>query len=183
MGLFRSLIKSILDKLLPSRLAVVQKAEITDMLVDMQKRVEQGTEKIDNQIPVLQKILKDIERFEDPPTPKSTLTKKLEEYAKKTGSDRIELYTEKFAIQYAKGNKKGIQPYKKAAEFSKKIGLGLNAGHDLNLDNLSFFAREIPELDEVSIGHALISDALYLGLENTIQLYRRALKIEDGIEL
>lgn len=105
------------------------------------------------------------------------------EYAKKTGSDRIELYTEKFAIQYAKGNKKGIQPYKKAAEFSKKIGLGLNAGHDLNLDNLSFFAREIPELDEVSIGHALISDALYLGLENTIQLYRRALKIEDGIEL
>ena len=105
------------------------------------------------------------------------------EYAKKTGSDRIELYTEKFAVQYAKGNKKGIQPYKKAAEFSKKIGLGLNAGHDLNLDNLSFFAREIPELDEVSIGHALISDALYLGLENTIQLYRRALKIEDGIEL
>ena len=90
MGLFRSLIKSILDKLLPSRLAVVQKAEITDMLVDMQKRVEQGTEKIDNQIPVLQKILKDIERFEDPPTPKSTLTKKLEEYAKKTGVTKEE---------------------------------------------------------------------------------------------
>jgi hypothetical protein len=90
MGLFRSLIKSILDKLLPSRLAVAQKAEITDMLVDMQKRVEQGTEKIDNQIPVLQKILKDIERFEDPPTPKSTLTKKLEEYAKKTGVTKEE---------------------------------------------------------------------------------------------
>ena len=90
MGLFKSLIKSILDKLLPSRLAVVQKAEITDMLVDMQKRVEQGTEKIDNQIPVLQKILKDIERFEDPPTPKSTLTKKLEEYAKKTGVTKEE---------------------------------------------------------------------------------------------
>ena len=90
MTLFKSLIKSILDKLLPSRLAVVQKAEITDMLVDMQKRVEQGTEKIDNQIPVLQKILKDIERFEDPPTPKSTLTKKLEEYAKKTGVTKEE---------------------------------------------------------------------------------------------
>ena len=90
MGLFKSLIKSILDKLLPSRLAVVEKAEITDMLVDMQKRVEQGTEKIDNQIPVLQKILKDIERFEDPPTPKSTLTKKLEEYAKKTGVTKEE---------------------------------------------------------------------------------------------
>ena len=85
MGLFRSLIKSILDKLLPSRLAVVQKAEITDMLVDMQKRVEQGTEKIDNQIPVLQKILKDIERLEGPP-PSTSLQTKLSEYAKKTGA-------------------------------------------------------------------------------------------------
>ena len=85
MGLFKSLIKSILDKLLPSRLAVVQKAEITDMLVDMQKRVEQGTEKIDNQIPVLQKILKDIERLEGPP-PSTSLQTKLSEYAKKTGA-------------------------------------------------------------------------------------------------
>ena len=85
MGLFRSLIKSILDKLLPSRLAVVEKAEITDMLVDMQKRVEQGTEKIDNQIPVLQKILKDIERLEGPP-PSTSLQTKLSEYAKKTGA-------------------------------------------------------------------------------------------------
>ena len=85
MGLFRSLIKSILDKLLPSRLAVVEKAEITDMLVDMQKRVEQGTEKIDNQIPVLQKILKDIERLEGPAS-SPTLQTKILEYAKKTGA-------------------------------------------------------------------------------------------------
>ena len=85
MGLFRSLIKSILDKLLPSRLAIAEKTEITEMLVDMQKRVEQGTEKIDNQIPVLQKILKDIERLEGPP-PSTSLQTKLSEYAKKTGA-------------------------------------------------------------------------------------------------
>ncbi len=105
------------------------------------------------------------------------------EWAKKTGADRIELYTEDFAVQYAKGNKNGIEPYKRAAKFAKDIDLGLNAGHDLNLNNLNFWAKEIPETDEVSIGHALISDALYLGLENTIQLYRRALNIEHGIEL
>ena len=105
------------------------------------------------------------------------------EWTKKTGADRIELYTENFAIEYAKGNKEGVLPYKKAGIFAKELGLGLNAGHDLNLDNLNFFAKEIPELDEVSIGHALISDALYLGLENAIQLYRRALNIENGIKL
>lgn len=105
------------------------------------------------------------------------------EWAKKTGADRIELYTEDFAFQYGKGNKNGIQPYKDAAKFAKEIGLGLNAGHDLNLNNLNFWASEIPEVDEVSIGHALISDALYLGLENTIQLYRRALNSKYGIEL
>ncbi len=105
------------------------------------------------------------------------------EWAKKTGTDRIELYTEEFAVQFAKGNKKGIEPYKEAAKFAKEIGLGLNAGHDLNLSNLNFWANEIPEVDEVSIGHALISDALYLGLENTIQLYRRALSTKHGIEL
>jgi pyridoxine 5-phosphate synthase len=99
------------------------------------------------------------------------------EWAKKTGTDRIELYTEDFATEYAKGNKKAIIPYKEAGIFAKELGLGLNAGHDLSLDNLNFFAKEIPELDEVSIGHALISDALYLGLENAIQLYRRALNI------
>lgn len=105
------------------------------------------------------------------------------EWAKKTGADRIELYTEDFAVQYGKGNKNAIQPYKDAAKFAKEIGLGLNAGHDLNLNNLNFWASEIPEVDEVSIGHALISDALYLGLENTIQLYRRALNSKYGIEL
>jgi len=105
------------------------------------------------------------------------------EWAKKTGTDRIELYTEDFAVQYAKGNKNVIKIYKEAAKYSKDIGLGLNAGHDLNLANLNFWATEIPETDEVSIGHALISDALYLGLENTIQLYRRALNIEHGIKL
>ena len=104
------------------------------------------------------------------------------EWAKKTGADRVELYTEDFAVQYAKGNKNGIQPYKEAAKFAKEIGLGLNAGHDLNLTNLNFWAGQIPEVDEVSIGHALISDALYLGLENTIQLYRRALNRNHGIE-
>jgi pyridoxine 5-phosphate synthase len=104
------------------------------------------------------------------------------EWAKKTGTDRIELYTEDYAVEYSKGNKKGIIPYKDSAKFAKEIGLGLNAGHDLNLNNLNFWAREIPEIEEVSIGHALISDALYLGLENTIQLYRRALNLEHGIE-
>ena len=79
------------------------------------------------------------------------------EWAKKTGADRIELYTESFAVEYAKGNKEGILPYKEAAKFAKRIGLGVNAGHDLNLDNLNYFAKEIPEVDEVSIGHALIS--------------------------
>ncbi len=105
------------------------------------------------------------------------------EWAKKTGADRIELYTEEFAVQFAKGNKNGIKPYKEAAKYAKNIGLGLNAGHDLNLSNLKFWATEIPETDEVSIGHALISDALYLGLENTVQLYRRALNIDHGITL
>ncbi len=105
------------------------------------------------------------------------------EWAKKTGTDRIELYTEEYAVQFGKGNKNGILPYKEAAQFAKQIGLGVNAGHDLSLENLNYFAKEIPEVDEVSIGHALISDALYLGLENTIQLYRRALNIENGTEL
>ena len=91
------------------------------------------------------------------------------------------MYTEGFAVQYAKGNKNANKIYKEAAKFAKSIGLDINAGHDLNLANLNFWATEIPETDEVSIGHALISDALYLGLENTVQLYRRALNIEHGI--
>lgn len=97
------------------------------------------------------------------------------EWAKKTGTDRIELYTEAFAHEYEKGNQSAIIPYKTAAQRAVELGMGVNAGHDLSLQNLNFFAAEIPEVAEVSIGHALICDALYLGLENTVQLYRRAL--------
>lgn len=98
--------------------------------------------------------------------------------AAKTGTDRIELYTEGFARLFEKGLRdESIHPYIVAAEKARQLGLGLNAGHDLDLQNLSFFCRHIPWLDEVSIGHALISDALYLGLENTIQLYKRACSV------
>lgn len=91
-------------------------------------------------------------------------------------ADRIELYTEQYATQYLKNKELAIAPYVKAAEFAIELGLGLNAGHDLDLENLEYFNNNIPNLDEVSIGHALICDALYLGLENTIQLYLRKLK-------
>ncbi|MBE50672.1 MAG: pyridoxine 5'-phosphate synthase [Flavobacteriales bacterium] len=97
------------------------------------------------------------------------------EGAKLCGSDRIELYTEDYAKNYHDDRKKAINPYIIAAKIANKINLGINAGHDLNLDNLEYFSKQIPELDEVSIGHALISDALYLGLENTIQMYKRLL--------
>ena len=97
-------------------------------------------------------------------------------YAKETGTDRIELYTEAYARGYAADREKAIEPYLKAAIEAQKLGLGINAGHDLNLENLGYFARTIPGLLEVSIGHALIADALYMGLENTIQLYLRELK-------
>jgi len=98
------------------------------------------------------------------------------EAAKATGTDRIELYTEGFAVEYAKGDKQAaIAPYMAAAHKANEIGLGINAGHDLDLDNLTFFSQNIPGLLEVSIGHALICDAIYLGLENTVQLYKRQL--------
>jgi len=97
-------------------------------------------------------------------------------YAAQTGADRIELYTESYATGYAADPEKAIAPFKATAAEAAKYGLGLNAGHDLNLDNLKYFAQEIPNLLEVSIGHALISDAIYLGFENTIQLYLRQLK-------
>jgi pyridoxine 5-phosphate synthase len=98
------------------------------------------------------------------------------EGAAKTGTDRIELYTEGYAKQYATGNKqKAVAPYIASAEKAKELGLGLNAGHDLDLYNLKFFKQNIPWLDEVSIGHALICDALYLGLENAVQMYKRQL--------
>ena len=98
------------------------------------------------------------------------------EGAAHTGTDRIELYTEGYARQYAMGNRnQAIVPYVAAAKKAQEAGLGLNAGHDLDLNNLKFFKQNIPWLDEVSIGHALICDAIYLGLENTVQLYKRQL--------
>jgi pyridoxine 5-phosphate synthase len=103
---------------------------------------------------------------------------KMVEAAASTGTDRIELYTEMYAKQFVAGQKeKAILPYINAAGLAKKLGMGINAGHDLNSQNLPFLIQSIPYIDEVSIGHALICDALYLGLENTIQLYKRALKI------
>ncbi|MBA5628880.1 pyridoxine 5'-phosphate synthase [Moheibacter lacus] len=102
---------------------------------------------------------------------------KLVEAAAKTGADRIELYTESFAVEFSKGNLEGIQPYRETAEEAIKNGLTLNAGHDLSLDNLQYFIEQIPEIAEVSIGHALISEALYLGMENTIQAYLKRIEL------
>lgn len=99
------------------------------------------------------------------------------EGAAETGTDRIELYTEGYARQFEAGDKDAaIAPFVAAAKRAKELGLGLNAGHDLDLHNLKFLKQQIPWLDEVSIGHALICDALYLGFENTIQLYKRQLQ-------
>ena len=98
------------------------------------------------------------------------------EGAKETGTDRIELYTEAFAHQYGLGNLNAIEPYTKAAELANELGLGINAGHDLSLDNIEFFKQNIPGLLEVSIGHALISEAIYLGLENVVCLYNQKLR-------
>lgn len=94
----------------------------------------------------------------------------------KTGTDRIELYTEAFAHEYSLGNEKGIAPYVQSAVLANELGLGINAGHDLSLDNIKFFKQNIPGLLEVSIGHALIAEALYLGLENVVNMYLRKLK-------
>jgi pyridoxine 5-phosphate synthase len=93
-----------------------------------------------------------------------------------TGADRVELYTERYATEYPAGKEKAIAPFIEAAKVAAEAGLGLNAGHDLSLENLAFFHKNIPGLLEVSIGHALIADALYFGLENTIQLYLRQLR-------
>lgn len=98
------------------------------------------------------------------------------EAAATTGTDRIELYTESYASNFHQNKKQAIAPYIKAAEKAVELGLGLNAGHDLDLHNLKYFAQNIPGLLEVSIGHALIADALYFGLENTVQMYLRCLK-------
>lgn len=98
------------------------------------------------------------------------------EAAATTGTDRIELYTEPYATEFPTNPTQAVASYRKAAFKAHQIGLGINAGHDLSLENLAFFAANVNPLDEVSIGHALICDALYYGLENTIQLYRRQLK-------
>ena len=101
---------------------------------------------------------------------------KLIEAAAKTGTDRIELYTEHFASEFEKGNKEAIKPYTEAAVLANKLELGINAGHDLSLDNIQFFKENIPNLAEVSIGHALIAESLYLGLENVVNMYLHKLQ-------
>lgn len=98
------------------------------------------------------------------------------EYAAKAGADRVELYTESYATAFSRNPEAAIVPFVEAAKVARKLGIGLNAGHDLSLVNLNFFYKNIPWLDEVSIGHALISDALYLGLERTIQEYKNCLR-------
>jgi pyridoxine 5-phosphate synthase len=98
------------------------------------------------------------------------------EGAKNTGADRIELYTEEFAHQYSLGNHDAINPYVTASVLANDLGLGINAGHDLSLDNIQFFKQNIPGLLEVSIGHALIAESLYLGLENVVNMYLQKLK-------
>lgn len=97
------------------------------------------------------------------------------EGAAKLGSDRIELYTESFAVNYQKSKEQAVAPYIQASQWAHDFGLGVNAGHDLNQENLGYFAQSLPYLDEVSIGHALISEALYIGLENAVQAYQKAL--------
>jgi len=98
------------------------------------------------------------------------------EYAAKTGTDRIELYTEPYATDYPKNPDAAAAPFIEASRIARKLGLGINAGHDLSLVNLNFLYKSIPYIDEVSIGHALISDALYLGLEKTIEAYKNCLR-------
>lgn len=97
-------------------------------------------------------------------------------HAALTGTDRVELYTEPYATMYPENREEAIEPFIKAAEKAREVGLGLNAGHDLSLENLAYLHQHIPWLDEVSIGHALIADALYFGLEKTIELYKNQLK-------
>src|SRR5215204_4281367 len=119
-------------------------------------------------IPVFQKAGIRVSIFVDPVI-------EMVESAAKTGTNRIELYTEEYAKQFAKGNRNAVTQYVAAAKKAKELGLGLNAGHDLDLHNLKYFKQNIPWLNEVSIGHALICDALYIGFENAIQLYKRQL--------
>lgn len=101
------------------------------------------------------------------------------EGAAKTGTDRIELYTESYAVGYKLDPAKAVEPYIEAARLASQLGMEVNAGHDLDLENLRYFSEKVPNLEEVSIGHALICDALYYGLENTIQLYLRQLREKE----
>lgn len=101
---------------------------------------------------------------------------RMAEYAAKAGADRVELYTGPYAEMYAKDREAAIAPFVETAKAVRKSGIGLNAGHDLNLENLHYFVEQIPYVDEVSIGHALICDALYMGLEETIKAYKNCLK-------
>lgn len=101
---------------------------------------------------------------------------KMIEGAKAVGTDRIELYTESYATDYPQNKEKAIKPFIEAAERANELGIGINAGHDLSLDNIEYFAKNIPNLLEVSIGHALISEALYLGLDNVVNMYLHRLK-------
>lgn len=101
------------------------------------------------------------------------------EGAAETGTDRIELYTESYAEQYHRNPEQAVAPFVEAAQTAEKLGLGINAGHDLDMQNLRYLRQHLPNLLEVSIGHALISDALYLGLENTIQMYLRELRVKQ----
>lgn len=119
-------------------------------------------------IPVFKNAGIRVSVFVDPLVPMITA-------AAETGTDRIELYTESYAKNFHKDKEEAIRPYIKAAHRAIELGLGINAGHDLDLDNLKYFAGHLPSLDEVSIGHALVCDAIYLGYENAIQLYKRQL--------
>lgn len=101
------------------------------------------------------------------------------EGAKKVGADRIEFYTGPYAENYHKDRAAAIQPYVNGAKIANELGIGINAGHDLNLDNLRYFQENIPNLLEVSIGHALVVDSLYYGLQNTVQMYLECLTVKD----
>jgi pyridoxine 5-phosphate synthase len=103
------------------------------------------------------------------------------EGAKTAGADRVELYTEPYAANYPRDKAMAIAPYLEAAKAADDLSIGLNAGHDLSLDNLAYFVKHIPTLLEVSIGHALIADALYFGLENTVNLYLQQIRIGAGL--
>ena len=96
--------------------------------------------------------------------------------AKETGADRVELYTESYAVSFPSDKEKAVAPFVKAAKVAHEVGLGINAGHDLSLENLTYFNQNIPNLLEVSIGHALISDALYLGMSNAVKMYKNCLR-------